>query len=254
MAALQDYAWIGFERLVIEDKKTADVLCELEYIVNFNLSDNQPIEYLRGGIKRAKLLPFKGDREISITVSTATNKPELQQIMMDAEAEEIETNALVVEDLVCEDGTGVFNLTKVPAEGLTVNVWSKDAIGVKTKMSNGDSAASGVFVVAGQTITCDPSVTAIHVVYRSPEKRYAIKAKDGNVKAFKVTAVLWAQEVGTSNIYVADVEVPSAAIQLNNAIDASNEGGVPDNIEFTIDAMEDAVADYHYMVTYGEQI
>jgi len=124
---------------------------------------------------------------------------------------------------------------------------------MKTKLVQGE-AGEGTFAIEGQTITCNADVERIHVVYRSEETRYAIKAKDGNVKAFKVTAVLWAQEVGTSNIYVADVEVPSAAIQLNNTIDASNEGGVPENIEFTIDAMEDAVADYHYMVTYGDQI
>ena len=254
MAQIQDFAFIGIKNLLVKDKKTKNVECELPYLVGFNLSDNQPIEYLRGGFDRAKLLPFKGDRETSVTVTTATASPDLLKLQFNTDFEEMELGLDNVENFSGTGGT--FTLPTAPAEGAPVTVWAVDSVGKKTALTKaeGDTPATGTYSITGTTIKTESTVTAIRVVYQTTKTVNVLKAKDVDTRVYEVSGIVVAQEVGTGDMYGVQIDIPSAVFQLNNQLNASNEGGVPDNIEFTIDMLADATKDYYYMMAFGERM
>lgn len=252
MNVIQDFAFIGVKNLYVMDKKTRETVAELPYLVGFNLSDNQPIEYLRGGFERLKLLPFKGDRETSVTVTTATACPELLKLQLNTEFEEVEQNFKTEENVVGTDGS--FTLKETPAVGEPVDVWAVDAQGKKTKLTVAETAAEGSYVINDNTITTEATVEKIRVLYYITKTAQVLKAKDVDTKTYEVSAAVVAQEVGTGDMYLVQVDIPSAVFQLNNQLDASNEGGVPDNVEFTIDMLADATKDYVYMISFRERI
>ena len=252
MNVIQDFAFIGVKNLYVMGKKTRETVAELPYLLGFNLSDNQPIEYLRGGFERLKLLPFKGDRETSVTVTTATACPELLKLQLNTEFEEVEQNFKTEENVVGTDGS--FTLKETPAVGEPVDVWAVDAQGKKTKLTVAETVAEGSYVINDNTITTEATVEKIRVLYYITKTAQVLKAKDVDTKTYEVSATVVAQEVGTGDMYLVQVDIPSAVFQLNNQLDASNEGGVPDNVEFTIDMLADATKDYVYMISFRERI
>lgn len=252
MAIIQDFAFIGVRNLLVKDKKTKEVVAELPYLVGFNLSDNQPIEYLRGGFERLKLLPFKGDRETAVTVTTATSCPDLLKLQLNTDFEEMEQAFDQVENITGE--AGVFELPETPADGSVITVHAVDAAGKKSKLSVADGeVGEGTYSINGTTITTSADVATIRVMYQIKKQAQVLKAKDVDTKAYEVSGIVVAQEVGTSEMYDVQVDIPSAVFQLNNQLDASNEGGVPENIEFTIDMLADATKDYVYMLSFAER-
>lgn len=252
MNVIQDFAFIGVKNLYVMDKKTRETVVELPYLVGFNLSDNQPIEYLRGGFERLKLLPFKGDRETSVTVTTATACPELLKLQLNTEFEEVEQNFKTEENVTGAEGS--FTLGETPATGEPIDVWAVDSQGKKTKLTVAKTVAEGSCAISGNTITTETSVTKIRVLYYVTKTAQVLKAKDVDTKTYEVSAAVVAQEVGTGDMYLVQVDIPSAVFQLNNQLDASNEGGVPDNVEFTIDMLADATKDYVYMISFRERL
>lgn len=255
---IQDFAFIGVENLLVKDKATKEIVAELPYLVGFNLSDNQPIEYLRGGFERLKLLPFKGDRETSVTVTTATSCPDLLKLQLNTDFEEAEQAFDIVKNLSAEEGA--FTLPETPAEGTAVTVWAVDVVGKKTKLTLAEgtgedgTVAEGTYVLAGNQITCAEGVAQIRVAFQTKKQSSVLKAKNVDTMVYEATAIVVAQEVGTGDMYHVQVDIPSAVFQLNNQLDASNEGGVPDNVEFTIDMLADSTKDYVYMISFSERV
>lgn len=253
MNIIQDFAFIGAKNLLVKDKKTKEVVAELPYLVGFNLSDNQPIEYLRGGFERLKLLPFKGDRETSVTVTTATSCPDLLKLQLNTEFEEIEQYFDVTENYVPSNGVVTIDASKPVAEGTVMTVWAVDAVGNKDKLVKGESVESGKYTFSDGTLTVMTDVPNVRVIYQTKRAAQVLKAKDVDTKAYEVVGIIVAQEVGTGEMYDVQVDIPSAVFQLNNQLDASNEGGVPDNVEFTIDMLADATKDYVYMISFANR-
>lgn len=251
---IQDFAFIGVRNLLVKNKKTKSVVCELPYLVGFNLSDTQEIEYLRGGFERLKLLPFKGDRETSVTVTTATSSPDLMKLQLGVDF----TNGTVLfdksENLSGEGGS--FTLAESPAAGKAITVYAVDSLGTKTELkpAEGESPEAGEYKIADKVITTEASVEKIRALYTVEEQATILEAKDVQTPVWEVSGIVVAQEVGTGTMYDVQCDIPSAVIQLNAQLDASNEGGVPDNIEFTIDMLADATSDYVYRLAFKEQI
>lgn len=252
MGNIQDFAFVGVESLLVKDKKNKGVLCELRYLVGIALSDSQPIEYLRGGIDRLKLLPFKTDRETSITVTTATTSAPLLELLENSKIEEVEKNFDIVK--IIEGINGSFTLPETPAEDAVFTVKALDDRGKESILVSGDGAAVGTYSITGNVIKTDASVKAIKVFYQVKKNAQVLKAKSGETQVFEVTALVVAQEVGTGAMYLVQIDVPSAVIQLNTQLNTKNEGGVPEQIEFTIDMLSDALKDYAYMLSFTERI
>lgn len=250
---IQDFAFIGVKNLIVKDKKTKKIITELPNLLGFNLSDNQPIEYLRGGFERLKLLPFKGDRETSVTVTSAAANPGLLELQLNTEFEEIETLFDVFENYVPAEGVVTINPEKPVADEATMTVYALDNFGAKEELEKGESVETGKYTYSEGTLTVSQDVPNVRVIYKTKKKAYALKAKDVDTKAYEISAVVVAQEIGTADIYDVQVDIPSAVMQLNNQLDASNEGGVPDGIEITIDMLKDATKDYVYMIALANR-
>ncbi len=253
MATIQDFAFIGVKNLLVKDKKTKEVVAELPYLVGFNLSDNQPIEYLRGGFERLKLLPFKGDRETSVTVTTATSCPDLLKLQLNTEFEDAEQIFDQIVNLEVVGGVAQIPADAPVAEGTVMTVNAVDNMGKKSKLVAGESVSEGVYVYSDGTITVSEGVTSIRVMYQTKKSAQVLKAKDVDTKTYEAVGIVVAQEVGTGEMYDVQVDIPAAVFQLNNQLDASNEGGVPENVEFTIDMLADATKDYVYQLSFAER-
>lgn len=250
---IQDFAFIGVKNLLVKDKKTKEVVAELPYLVGFNLSDNQPIEYLRGGFERLKLLPFKGDRETSVTVTTATSCPDLLELQMNTKFEEAEGLFDQTVNIPVVAGVAAIPADAPVAEGTVMTVFAVDSTGKKAKLTKGDAVAEGAYVFADGKITVMENVPSVRVMYQTKRNAQVLKAKDVDTKTYEATGIVVAQEVGTGEMYDVQVDIPAAVFQLNTQLDASNEGGVPDNVEFTIDMLADATKDYVYQMSFAER-
>ena len=253
MATIQDFAFIGVKNLLVKDKKTKEVVAELPYLVGFNLSDNQPIEYLRGGFERLKLLPFKGDRETSVTVTTATSCPDLLKLQLNTEFEDAEQIFDQIVNLEVVGGVAHIPADAPVAEGTVMTVNAVDSMGKKSKLVAGESVSAGVYVYDNGTITVSEDVASVRVMYQTKKSAQVLKAKDVDTKTYEAVGIVVAQEVGTGEMYDVQVDIPAAVFQLNNQLDASNEGGVPENVEFTIDMLADATKDYVYQLSFAER-
>ena len=250
---IQDFAFIGVKNLLVKDKKTKKVVAELPYLVGFNLSDNQSIEYLRGGFERLKLLPFKGDRETSVTVTTATSCPDLLKLQLNTEFEEAEGLFDKDVNLTVTGGAATIDPKYPVAEGTVMTVWAVDTTGKKSELAEGDAVSEGVYVYADGVISVSEGIPTVRVVYQTKRNAQVLKAKDVDTKTYEAVGIVVAQEVGTGEMYDVQVDIPAAVFQLNNQLDASNEGGVPDNVEFTIDMLADATKDYVYQLSFAER-
>ena len=118
----------------------------------------------------------------------------------------------------------------------------------------GEAVAEGVYVYADGVITVGEGVNSVRVMYQTKKNAQVLKAKDVDTKTYEATGIVVAQEVGTGEMYDVQVDIPAAVFQLNNQLDASNEGGVPDNVEFTIDMLADATKDYVYQLSFAERV
>ena len=253
MSIIQDFAFIGVKNLLVKDKKDKKVVAELPYLVGFNLSDNQSVEYLRGGFERLKLLPFKGDRETSVTVTTATSCPDLLKLQLNTEFVEEQQLFDQVINLTSEDGTFTIPQEAPISPSGSVTVWAVDNAGKKTELKQGEDVASGVYTILENVITTEAGVKSLRVAYQTEKTAQVLKAQAADTKTYEATGIIVAQEVGTGEMYDVQVDIPAAVFQLNNQLDASNEGGVPDYVELTIDMLADATKDYVYKLSFVER-
>ena len=198
MATIQDFAFIGVKNLLVKDKKTKEVVAELPYLVGFNLSDNQPIEYLRGGFERLKLLPFKGDRETSVTDTTATSCPDLLKLQLNTEFEDAEQIFDQIVNLEVVGGVAHIPADAPVAEGTVMTVNVVDNMGKKSKLVAGESVSAGVYVYDNGTITVSEDVASVRVMYQTKKSAQVLKAKDVDTKT-EVERILGRNYTDVSN-------------------------------------------------------
>ena len=231
---LESFAFIGIKNLVIKDRETHTTKCLLPHLVNLSLNDETARDYLRGGLGNPKLLTVFGDRDTTLTGTTAT-KP-----------------VQVVETL--EGTSGAFTLTQEPsATNPAITVWSVDDVGKSELLTKGDAVEEGKYTVTAQAIATEATVTRIKVAYMVDKEVQGIAGRDFVAKTYEANGILLVQEIESDKIFTVDLELPRITVAPSYSLSAKNESGAPDTVELTIDLLKDDNKGYSYYLAFYEE-
>ena len=249
---LESFAFIGIKNLVIKDRETHATKCLLPHLVNLSLNDETARDYLRGGLGNPKLLTVFGDRDTTLTGTTATMTADLMSVMTSNDVETATKPVQVVETL--EGTLGAFTLTQEPSTtNPTITVWKVDDVGKSELLTKGDAVAEGVYTITAQAIATEETVTRIKVAYMVDKEVQGIAGKDFVAKTYEANGILLVQEIESDKIFTVDLELPRITVAPSYSLSAKNESGAPDTVELTIDLLKDDNKGYSYYLAFYEE-
>ena len=249
---LESFAFIGIKNLVIKDRETHATKCLLPHLVNLSLNDETARDYLRGGLGNPKLLTVFGDRDTTLTGTTATMTADLMSVMTSNDVETATKPVQVVETL--EGTSGAFTLTQEPSTtNPTITVWKVDDVGKSELLTKGDAVAEGVYTITAQAIETETTVTRIKVAYMVDKEVQGIAGKDFVAKTYEANGILLVQEIESDKIFTVDLELPRITVAPSYSLSAKNESGAPDTVELTIDLLKDDNKGYSYYLAFYEE-
>ncbi len=252
---LESFAFIGIKNLVIKERDTHTTKCLLPHLVNLSLNDETARDYLRGGLGNPKLLTVFGDRDTTLTGTTATMTADLMSVMTSNDVETVTKAVQVVETLEADSAnSGTFTLTQAPsATNTAITVWSVDDVGKSEALTKGDAVSDGVYTVTGQAIETETTVTRIKVAYMVDKEVQGIAGKDFVAKTYEANGILLVQEIESDKIFTVDLELPRITVAPSYSLSAKNESGAPDTVELTIDLLKDDNKGYSYYLAFYEE-
>lgn len=249
---LESFAFIGIKNLVIKDRETHATKCLLPHLVNLSLNDETARDYLRGGLGNPKLLTVFGDRDTTLTGTTATMTADLMSVMTSNDVETATKPVQVVETL--EGTSGAFTLTQEPsATNPAITVWSVDDVGKSELLTKGDAVEEGKYTVTAQAIATEATVTRIKVAYMVDKEVQGIAGRDFVAKTYEANGILLVQEIESDKIFTVDLELPRITVAPSYSLSAKNESGAPDTVELTIDLLKDDNKGYSYYLAFYEE-
>lgn len=249
---LESFAFIGIKNLVIKDRETHATKCLLPHLVNLSLNDETARDYLRGGLGNPKLLTVFGDRDTTLTGTTATMTADLMSVMTSNDVETATKPVQVVETL--EGTSGAFTLTQEPSTTNTaITVWKVDDVGKSELLTKGESVSEGVYTITAKAIATEETVTRIKVAYMVDKEVQGIAGKDFVAKTYEANGILLVQEIESDKIFTVDLELPRITVAPSYSLSAKNESGAPDTVELTIDLLKDDNKGYSYYLAFYEE-
>lgn len=249
---LESFAFIGIKNLVIKDRETHATKCLLPHLVNLSLNDETARDYLRGGLGNPKLLTVFGDRDTTLTGTTATMTADLMSVMTSNDVETATKPVQVVETL--EGTLGAFTLTQEPSTtNPTITVWKVDDVGKSELLTKGDAVEEGKYTITAQAIATEETVTRIKVAYMVDKEVQGIAGKDFVAKTYEANGILLVQEIESDKIFTVDLELPRITVAPSYSLSAKNESGAPDTVELTIDLLKDDNKGYSYYLAFYEE-
>lgn len=249
---LESFAFIGIKNFVIKDRETHATKCLLPHLVNLSLNDETARDYLRGGLGNPKLLTVFGDRDTTLTGTTATMTADLMSVMTSNDVETATKPVQVVETL--EGTSGAFTLTQEPsATNPAITVWSVDDVGKSELLTKGDAVEEGKYTVTAQAIATEATVTRIKVAYMVDKEVQGIAGRDFVAKTYEANGILLVQEIESDKIFTVDLELPRITVAPSYSLSAKNESGAPDTVELTIDLLKDDNKGYSYYLAFYEE-
>ena len=249
---LESFAFIGIKNLVIKDRETHATKCLLPHLVNLSLNDETARDYLRGGLGNPKLLTVFGDRDTTLTGTTATMTADLMSVMTSNDVETATKAVQVVETL--EGTLGAFTLTQEPSTtNPTITVWKVDDVGKSELLTKGDAVEEGKYTITAQAIATEETVTRIKVAYMVDKEVQGIAGKDFVAKTYEANGILLVQEIESDKIFTVDLELPRITVAPSYSLSAKNESGAPDTVELTIDLLKDDNKGYSYYLAFYEE-
>lgn len=249
---LESFAFIGIKNLVIKDRETHATKCLLPHLVNLSLNDETARDYLRGGLGNPKLLTVFGDRDTTLTGTTATMTADLMSVMTSNDVETATKPVQVVETL--EGTSGAFTLTQEPSTtNPAITVWSVDDVGKSELLTKGDAVEEGKYTVTAQAIATEATVTRIKVAYMVDKEVQGIAGRDFVAKTYEANGILLVQEIESDKIFTVDLELPRITVAPSYSLSAKNESGAPDTVELTIDLLKDDNKGYSYYLAFYEE-
>ena len=248
---LESFAFIGIKNLVIKDRETHATKCLLPHLVNLSLNDETARDYLRGGLGNPKLLTVFGDRDTTLTGTTATMTADLMSVMTSNDVETATKPVQVVETL--EGTSGAFTLTQEPSTTNTaITVWKVDDVGKSELLTKGESVSEGVYTITAKAIATEETVARIKVAYMVDKEVQGIAGKDFVAKTYEANGILLVQEIESDKIFTVDLELPRITVAPSYSLSAKNESGAPDTVELTIDLLKDDNKGYSYYLAFYE--
>lgn len=251
---LGSFALIGIKDLVVKDRATKAIEAKLSHLVNINIADELSTDYLRGGYSNPKLLTIYGDRNTTLTATSATMSTELLKILTGNEAVVKTKLEQMVEEPELKEGK--FTIKYEVAKGGTPTIFALDEYGkeIKPALTVGSPVSTaGQYSITTKDITCHADVKRIRVYYEASVEVETIEVKDVTPKSFEFAGLAVAKEIETGKLYRVWIEIPNGSITPSYNIGAKNEASAPDSVELTIDCLQDTSKGYPIAVSFLEE-
>ena len=250
---LGSFALIGIKDLVAKDRTTKAVEAKLSHLVNINISDELSTDYLRGGYTNPKLLTIYGDRDTTLTATSATMSTDLLKILTNSTTQVKTKSEQMVEDL--EISGGKFTISATPTVGVTPTIFAIDQFGkeIKPALVVGTPSSNETdYSILGKDITCHSSVKKIRAYYETEVEVETIEIADVTPKNFEFSGLAVAKEIESGKLYKVWIEIPNGSITPSYSIGAKNEASAPDSVELTIDCLKDTSRGYPIAISFLE--
>ena len=251
---LGSFALIGIKDLVVKDRTSKAVEAKFSHLVNINIADELSTDYLRGGYTNPKLLTIYGDRDTTLTATSATMSTDLLRILTNSDAEVKTKSEQMVEDLELKGGT--FTISEEITSGVAPTIFALDQFGkeIKPALKVGTPTTNqGDYSIAGKVITCHSSVTKIRAYYETMVEVETIEIADVTPKNFEFAGLAVAKEIESGKLYKVWIEIPNGSITPSYNIGAKNEASAPDAVDLTIDCLLDTSKGYPIAISFLEE-
>lgn len=251
---LGSFALIGIKDLVVKDRTSKTVEAKLSHLVNINISDELSTDYLRGGYTNPKLLTIYGDRDITLTATSATMSTDLLKILTNSKTETKRKSEQMVEDLTLSSGT--FNISAEITSGIAPTIFALDQFGkeMKPALKVGNPVSNTTdYSILDKKITCHSSVTKVRVYYETMVTVETIEIADVTPKNFEFAGLAVAKEIESGKFYKVWIEIPNGSISPSYSLSAKNEASAPDSVELTIDCLQDTSKGYPIAISFLEE-
>lgn len=251
---LGSFALIGIKDLVVKDRTTKAVEAKFSHLVNINIADELSTDYLRGGYTNPKLLTIYGDRDTTLTATSATMSTDLLKILTNSNTQVKTKSEQMVEDL--ELSGGGFTISADVTSGVAPTIFALDQFGkeIKPALKVGTPGSNeGDYSISGKKITCHSSVTKIRAYYETMVEVETIEIADVTPKNFEFAGLAVAKEIESGKLYRVWIEIPNGSITPSYNIGAKNEASAPDSVELTIDCLKDTSKGYPIAISFLEE-
>lgn len=250
---LGSFALVGIKDLIAKDRSTKLPVAKFSHLVNINISDELSADYLRGGYTNPKLLTIYGDRNTTLTATSATMSTDLLKVLTNSQVEVKTKKQQMVEEP--ELKMSKFNITKQVAGGTTPTIYKLDEFGkeVHPALTAGEATNEGEYSISTTQISCHTSVKRIRVYYETEVEVETIEIKDVTPKNYEFAGIAVAKEIESGKLYRVWIEIPNGSITPSYNIGAKNEATAPDSVELTIDCLQDNAKGYPIALSFLEE-
>ena len=211
---------------------------ELDEVIDFSLEDNQEKAEMRAGLGNPVIYAKYGNRTITITATNGTLSTSLLRLYTGQSAT-IKTSTMPIREKKITVSGGVATLSKIPASGASMTVYTTDAYGrnlARLEATTG-TVTPTTYKVSGTTITVDATiVNPLNVWYEYSEEIEEISGKGGVSNVYKLEIECIWTDITTDIKYSGIIEVDGASLSPSYTIAGKNSNDVPDpqSVEFTI--------------------
>ena len=237
----------GIKNLVFRSKRTKEVVGDIKYLININLSDELSKDFLRGGIDNPKLLTIFGDREATFTGETATISQDLIRILTSTESVVKEVEQDFVENYYVDGGANKITLQRVP---------NQDYLEVYSLTANGERVKRESVTVNDKVITLSetPDLTSPYAVYyRANVEVLSNEVKDIAPNVYDLSALIVFKELETKKVRAGWLRIPSASVQPKYVLTGKNEASASEPVELTIDCLNDTQLGFSYSIDWLDE-
>lgn len=251
---LGSFALIGIKDLVAKDRTTKVVEAKLSHLVNINIADELATDYLRGGYTNPKLLTIYGDRDTSLTATSATMSTDLLKILTNSKTEVKTKSEQMIEVLELKEGK--FTISNEITTGVTPTIFAIDQFGkeIKPALVVGTPESNATeYSILGKDITCNEAVKKIRVYYETMVEVETLEMGDVTPKAYEFAGLAVAKEIESGKLYKVWIEIPNGSISPSYSLSAKNEASAPDSIELKIDCLKDENKGFPIAISFLEQ-
>lgn len=211
---------------------------ELDEVVDFSLEDTQEKAEMRAGLNNPIIYTKYGNRTVTITATNGTLSTSLLKLYT-GQGATIKTSTMPVREKGVAVSAGVATLTKTPASGTPITVYTTDVYGRNLARLEATTGAVSptTYKITGKTITTDVSiVNPLNVWYGSSEEIEEVSGKGGVSNVYKLEIECIWTDITTDIKYSGVIEVDGASLSPSYTIAGKNSNDVPDpqSVEFTV--------------------
>lgn len=238
------------------NKDTKELLTTIPKPTEFSLDDSLPVEFLKGGENMAKILPFTGEQDVKMSITSALTN--FDWLSLKLGCEQITSAQLINMDKILKVESNKVSLgakAKSVRSVFTVDETANNRDDVRLTKATAETPKANEYKFGTGEITFESGMEGKYVhVYFDEEietsQSVTSTGKQAKVIEMFVDAILI--DADTKKPFVAQVYSPQASLTQTTKIAAKNSG-TPDNETLEFDLLYDDIIGGSYKIITRER-